>query len=60
MSHKCPHCQKPIALRMKIELVTQQAFIDDLIENEGVDNNGGNRKEIPIGTKDTKENTEKV
>ena len=37
MSHNCPHCQKPIAIKIKVEVTTQENLIDDLMEKNGSD-----------------------
>lgn len=33
MTHKCPHCQKPIAVKMILDIVTQEQFMDEYTEN---------------------------
>ena len=44
MVHKCPHCQKTIAVKIKVELTTQEVLIDDYLEKQEVDNNEQERK----------------
>ena len=33
--HTCPHCQKPIAIKLDVKLMTQAEIMDSIIEKKG-------------------------
>ena len=46
MSYKCPHCQKPIAVKMKMELTTQEILLDQHMEKNGKEKKDDQRHKI--------------
>lgn len=50
MVHRCPHCSKEIAIKLKTELLTPQQMLDDYEENNNKEKeNDGKTEKLNTG-----------